>query len=95
MGKTLHAAISQLASLKPGWALAADTDPAEFLLDVAEEIRRLRSAAIRPYMDGELLMAYDGWCDYGNEMDSFNADREKVAGDVTPVAVYFVKRDQS
>lgn len=37
-------AIDDLASLRPGWALLADTDPVEFLEQVALEICVLRAA---------------------------------------------------
>lgn len=43
MGKTLNAAITELAALKEGWSLQADTLPADFILDVADYIRELRA----------------------------------------------------
>jgi len=40
----IQSAISDLAMLRPGWSLLADTDPKEFLEQVTLEICTLRSA---------------------------------------------------
>lgn len=96
----LAEAIDQLAEMKCGWLLAAANDAADFVLDVIHELRTARdqrdaalAAASRPYMDGEIIAAYEGWVDYGDEYDSFSTSKAEVGGDVTPVTVFFVKRE--
>jgi hypothetical protein len=43
MNNKTQQAITDLAALKDGWSLMADTDPAEFLTQVREELVELRA----------------------------------------------------